>query len=171
MMDIVFPVLASAVACRRRAFCRGSRFCWAHRSSRRAEHVRSSSCSDFVLTFSSGVRAFASRAIRGRRLAYAVIAEPVDAEVDAARIEYRRIHCGVFERIIREGISVGEFPPQNAQASAACLVGAFMEGLVGPLAPESGSVDDKGRTLTDSIATFALRAVSGKEPHDDYPHG
>jgi hypothetical protein len=117
------------------------------------------------------VRAFASLAIRGRRLAYAVIAEPIDAEVDAARIEYRRIHCGVFERIIRECITVGEFPPRNGQASAACLVAALKEGLVGPLAAESESVDDQGRALTDSIATFARRAVSGKEPSDDRSHG
>src|SRR5215470_7222865 len=85
----------------------------------------------------AAVRAFASRALRGRRLAAAVMAEPVDPEVDDVRLEYRRTHYGTFERIIREGIAAGEFPSQDVAASAACLVGAFMEGLVSPLAMES----------------------------------
>ena len=63
----------------------------------------------------AAVRAFASRAIRGRRLAYAVIAEPVDPEVDDARLEYRRILCGAIERIIRDGIEHGEFPPRRSR--------------------------------------------------------
>jgi len=116
----------------------------------------------------AAVRAFASRALRGRRLAYAVLAEPVDPEVDDVRLEYRRIHYGTFERIIREGIATGEFPPQDVPASAACLVGAFMEGLVGPLAMASAQGPGDGAGLIDAIERFALRAVAGKEsPPDD----
>jgi AcrR family transcriptional regulator len=111
----------------------------------------------------AAVRAFASRALRGRRLAYAVIAEPVDPEVDDVRLEYRRIHCSTFERILREGIEEGQFPPQDVAASAACLVGAFIEGLVGPLAMEFPNDHDDGAKLIDTIERFALRAVSGKE--------
>jgi len=112
----------------------------------------------------AAVRAFASRALRGRRLAYAVIAEPVDPEVDDVRLEYRRIHCSTFERIVREGIDEGQFPAQDVAASAACLVGAFIEGLVGPLAMESADRHGDGAKLIDAIERFALRAVSGKEP-------
>lgn len=111
----------------------------------------------------AAVRAFASRALQGRRLAYAVIAEPVDPEVDAVRLEYRRIHCATFERLIGEGIGNGEFPPQDVAASAACLVGAFIEGLVGPLAMESSAASGDGTKLIDAIERFAVRAVSGKE--------
>jgi AcrR family transcriptional regulator len=110
------------------------------------------------------VRAFASRALRGRRLAAAVLAEPVDAEVDNVRLEYRRIHCGTFERIISEGIQAGEFPPQDVSAGAACLVGAFMEGLISPLALESTPNDDESERLIDALVRFALRAISGREP-------
>ena len=109
------------------------------------------------------VRAFASRAIRGRRLAYALIAEPVDPEVDSARLEYRRALGKVFEAILVDGIEAGEFPPQNVEASAACLVGALIEGLVSPLAPNSGVVDNNGEPLIEAIVTFSLRAVSRKE--------
>src|SRR5262245_33409285 len=44
----------------------------------------------------AAVRAFACRAIRGRRLAWAILAEPVDPEVDDVRLEYRRIHYRTF---------------------------------------------------------------------------
>jgi AcrR family transcriptional regulator len=112
----------------------------------------------------AAVRGFASRALRGRRLACAVLAEPVDPEVDDVRLEYRRIHYGTFERIIAEGIRAGEFPPQDVAASAACLVGAFMEGLVSPLAMESPGNEDENARLIDAIVRFALRAVSGRQP-------
>jgi AcrR family transcriptional regulator len=114
----------------------------------------------------AAVRAFASRAIRGRRLASAVLAEPVDPEVDDVRLEYRRIHYGTFERIIREGIAAGEFPSQDVAASAACLVGAFMEGLVSPLAFESAGDDRENASLIDAIVRFAMRAVSGTASPD-----
>jgi AcrR family transcriptional regulator len=108
--------------------------------------------------------AFASRALRGRRLAAAVLAEPVDPEVDDVRLEYRRIHYRTFERIIREGIQAGEFPSQDVSAGAACLVGAFMEGLISPLAMETTSSDEENAGLIDAIVRFALRAISGREP-------
>jgi AcrR family transcriptional regulator len=114
----------------------------------------------------AAVRAFASRAIRGRRLASAVLAEPVDPEVDDVRLEYRRIHYRTFERIIREGIAAGEFPSQDVAASAACLVGAFMEGLVSPLAFESAGDDRENASLIDAIVRFAMRAVSGTASPD-----
>ena len=109
------------------------------------------------------VRAFASRAIRGRRLAYALIAEPVDPEIDSARLEYRRALGQVFEAMIAEGIETGEFAPQNVEASAACLVGALIEGLVGPLAPDSEAVDRESEALVEAIVSFCLRALSNGE--------
>ena len=115
-----------------------------------------------VQRLADAVCAFARRAIQGRRLAYALVGEPVEGEIDAARLEYRRALGDVFARILREGIASGEFPAQDVEASAACLVGALIEGLVGPLAPSSGSVDD-GENLVEAIALFCLRAVSGKD--------
>src|SRR5881394_654686 len=53
------------------------------------------------------VRVFARRAVRARRLAWAMIAEPAEAEVDAARIVTRRAFAEVFERLIREGMDRG----------------------------------------------------------------
>ncbi len=55
----------------------------------------------------SAIQVFASRALRGRRLAYAVIAEPVDPEVETVRLDYRAQLARCFERILREGINAG----------------------------------------------------------------
>ncbi len=107
------------------------------------------------------VRVFARRAVRARRLAWAMIAEPAEPEVDAARLIYRRAFSDVFERLIRDGIAQDEFPQQNAKAAAACLMGALSEGLIGPLAPEAGTLPDT-RALIEQITAFCLQAVSAK---------
>src|SRR5215470_17461492 len=43
------------------------------------------------------LRVFAERAVRARRLAWAMLAEPAEPEVDAARLTYRRAFAEVFE--------------------------------------------------------------------------
>jgi AcrR family transcriptional regulator len=110
---------------------------------------------------SDAVRVFARRAVQARRLAWAMIAEPAEAEVDAERLIYRRAFADVFEKTIRDGIAAGEFPAQNAAASAACVIGALNEGLIGPLAPEAPDLSNT-RALIDSITAFCLQAVSAK---------
>src|SRR5215471_4915810 len=107
------------------------------------------------------IRVFARRAVRARRLAWAMIAEPAEPEVDAARITYRRAFAAVFQGLIEDGIADGEFPAQNPAASAACLMGALNEGLIGPLAPEAGNLPDT-RALVDAITAFCLQAVSAR---------
>jgi len=110
----------------------------------------------------SAIRAFASRALRGRRLAYALIAEPVDPEVESVRLDYRGQLAHCFERILREGIMRGVFPRLDPAVAAACIVGAFMEALVGPLAPAKGTGARADRHLVEEIARFCLRASIGE---------
>lgn len=109
----------------------------------------------------AAIRAFAGRALRGRRLAYALIAEPVDPEVETVRLDYRAQLARCFERVLREGIMRDAFPPLDPAVAAACIVGAFMEALVGPLAPAKGTGPRADRTLVDQITQFCLRASVG----------
>ncbi len=109
----------------------------------------------------SAIRTFASRALRGRRLAYALIAEPVDPEVEAVRLDYRAQLAHGLERILREGIMRGVFPRLDPAVAAACIVGAFMEALVGPLAPTKGTGVRADRHLVEQITQFCLRASVG----------
>ena len=119
------------------------------------------------------IETFAIRALKAPRLAYALIAEPVDPIVERERLSYRFAYAEAFEDLINDGISAGEFVPQNAGTSAAALVGLLTEALVGPLAPhadtfegqlgerESLSVQEKNALLSD-ITQLALRAVGSK---------
>jgi len=109
----------------------------------------------------SAIRTFAGRALRGRRLAYALIAEPVDPEVEAVRLDYRAQLAHCLERILREGIMRGVFPRLDPAVAAACIVGAFMEALIGPLAPAKGTGPRADRHLIEQITTFCLRASIG----------
>lgn len=109
---------------------------------------------------SAAVVSFVRRALAGPNLAYAFIAEPVDPEVDTARIRYRKKFGDVFKAIVVDGMEKGEIPQQDSDASAACLVGAFTEALVGPIGPTTRNTRDKEQ-LTESIRVFCLQAVCG----------
>jgi len=115
------------------------------------------------------VISFAERALEGPNLAYAFIAEPAESEVDAERILCRQQFSDVFRRIVKRGVASGEFPAQPLDVSAACIVGAFTEALVRPVAPQiqgqSAKLNKAGdRRLVASIADFCERAVAGQDP-------
>ena len=110
----------------------------------------------------AAVETFARRALRGRRLAWALIAEPVDPAVEAERLVFRRAYRDVFAEVIRAGVESRELPPQDPELSAAALVGAIGEALVGPVSP-TGAARDPG-ALATSLVEFCIRSVTGKEP-------
>jgi AcrR family transcriptional regulator len=95
---------------------------------------------------------FARRALRNPRLAWALLAEPVDPLVDAERLAYRERYAEVVAETLRAAIEAGEVPDQSVELTAAALVGGCGEVLVGPLSPLAGT-----RPRTDEIVT-ALRA-------------
>ena len=111
------------------------------------------------------IETFVTRALRGRRLAYALIVEPVDPEVEAVRLLYRSQLAQCFERVLREGIMRGAFPQIEPAIAAACIVGALMESLIGPLAPATGPGNSADRDSILQISAFCLRAITGqREP-------
>ncbi|MDX6580858.1 MAG: hypothetical protein QOI10_42 [Solirubrobacterales bacterium] len=110
----------------------------------------------------AAVETFARRALRGRRLAWALIAEPVDPAVEAERLIFRRAYRDAFAGVIEDGVASGELPPQDPATSAAALVGAIGEALVGPVSPTTAARDPE--SLIDSLRDFCIRSVTGKEP-------
>ncbi|WP_028850627.1 TetR/AcrR family transcriptional regulator [Thermocrispum municipale] len=96
---------------------------------------------------------FARRALKAPRLAFALLAEPVDPAVDEERLVYRRAFRDIFAQRIAEGVSAGVLPPQDPQLTAAALVGAVAEALLGPLS--NGDHPD----IVPAMATFTLRAL------------
>jgi len=115
-----------------------------------------------VQRLQDAIKVFASRALQAKQLAYAMIAEPADVEVDTARLEYRRAFGRLFRTLIEEGIRTGELPAQDSEATSACIVGALIEGLIGPLAPDAAKPTQESR-LVDTIVRFCLRAMGARE--------
>jgi AcrR family transcriptional regulator len=107
----------------------------------------------------AAIATFAARALRNRRLAWAVIAEPVDAEVDAVRLTYRRTLAAELEKRVRAAIQGGHLPDQDAALAAPALVGALLEGLIGPLAPAQAGEPAKSRASVQTLTLLALRAL------------
>jgi AcrR family transcriptional regulator len=97
---------------------------------------------------------FARRALQNRRLAWALLAEPVDQLVDAERLAYRERYASLVAAELRAAIDAGEIPAQNEAFTAAALVGACGESLVGPLS----SVCASDHVVT-AIQTFVRRAI------------
>ena len=101
---------------------------------------------------------FARRALRRPRLAWALIAEPVDPLVDAERLAYRARYSELTAQVLRAGIAAGELPEQNVELTAAALVGGCGEALVGPLSPLAASKPAQEEILS-ALGTFVRRAV------------
>jgi AcrR family transcriptional regulator len=101
---------------------------------------------------------FARRALRNPRLAWALIAEPVDPRVDAERLAYRARYAELIAAGLVAGIAAGELPEQNVSLTAAALVGGCGEALVGPLSPLAAS-GPGAEEIVEALRTFVGRAV------------
>ena len=121
----------------------------------------------------AGLERFAARAWDSRRLAFALIAEPVDAEVDEQRLLYREAYAELFVELLQEGVAAGQFRVQQVNLVAACLVGAIAEALVGPLSPPARAAREAGypapslAEVSQALVTFCLRAVGARLPEEE----
>jgi len=93
----------------------------------------------------AGVETFARRALRGRRLAWALLAEPVDPAVEAERLVFRRAYADIFATV-------------TDPITATMLVGALGEALVGPLSPVHGDLDED--VLVAELVAFCVRGAT-----------
>jgi AcrR family transcriptional regulator len=101
------------------------------------------------------IATFAARALNDRRLTWAVLAEPVDANIDALRVEFRRAIASELAWRISVAVSGQHLPDQDARAAAPAIVGALLEGLIGPLASPGNNM----REAVQNITLLSLRAL------------
>lgn len=106
---------------------------------------------------------FSSRALRNPRLAWALIAEPVDPLVEAERLAYRRTYREGLAALLRAGVDAGELPPQDPDLTAAALVGGVGEALVGPTSPLADAPPDADAILV-ALSALVRRAVGATDP-------
>jgi AcrR family transcriptional regulator len=104
----------------------------------------------------AAIMTFAARALRQRRLIFAAIAEPVDAELDAARLVFRRALAGELTLRIAAAMAGGHLPEQDAALAGAALLGLVIEASIGPLAPDATG---RERATAQSLTLVALRAL------------
>ena len=100
------------------------------------------------------IASFSARVLAHRRLAFALMAEPVEPELDSARVRFRRVLSAEFEARIRA--AAGHLPKQDAAIAAPALLGALIEGLVGPLAP---AADHDATARAQALTLLSLRAL------------
>jgi AcrR family transcriptional regulator len=111
------------------------------------------------------VATFSVRALARRRLTWAALAEPVEPEVDAVRLAYRKVLTAEIEARIRACLAGRHLPDQDAALAAPALIGALIEGLVGPLAPPVPDEPAKAREVAQALTLLALRALGVVDAH------
>jgi AcrR family transcriptional regulator len=110
----------------------------------------------------AAVAAHAKRALGRRRLAWALLYEPVDPLLDAERLVHRRKYCRQMAGLLRQAIAAGEIPEQDVELSAAGLVGAVSEALVGPLSPVAGRIASES-DIVAALVRFCRRSVGASQ--------
>src|SRR5262245_48810928 len=105
----------------------------------------------------AAITPFAARALAEPRLAFALIAEPVEPDLDLARTAYRRALAAQFERLVRNAIDGGHLPEQDVALAAATLAGALGAGVVGAFAPVAPANAAAARTRVQAPAPLAPR--------------
>lgn len=105
---------------------------------------------------SAAIEAFAHRADAAPTLAYALMAEPADPAVEAARLVSKRAYQTVFAGVLDAAVAAGEIEPLDTRLAAAAIVGALQEALLGPLGEGRASA-----RLVRDLVTFIVNAVGG----------
>jgi AcrR family transcriptional regulator len=107
----------------------------------------------------AAIATFAMRAVARRRLVLALMAEPIEPELDGALATYRRALAAEFEKLIRKALEDSHLKHQDAALAAPALIGALIEGLIGPLAPPAMHDPAEMRAQVQRLTLFALRAL------------
>ena len=107
----------------------------------------------------AAVTTVAVHVVSNRKLAWGILAEPVDVDVTESRMASRREIAAEMELRIDAAMRAGHLPTQDTALAATALIGALHESLVGPLAPADLDDPAKLRDAVQTITLFALRAV------------
>jgi AcrR family transcriptional regulator len=107
----------------------------------------------------ASIATFAARALRQRKLIWAMIADPAEPDVEAIRVAFRRALADELQTRIAAAMQAGHLPAQDVRLAAAALVGALLEGLIGPLAPETDDDPVRARDAVQALTLLALRAL------------
>jgi AcrR family transcriptional regulator len=108
----------------------------------------------------AAIMGLAARGMRHRRLAFAVLAESVEAGLDDARRAFRKTLADEIATRIAAAIASRHLPEQDAALAAAAVLGVLIETLIGPLAAAAG----RQRDMVQAATLLGLRALGVADP-------
>jgi AcrR family transcriptional regulator len=110
----------------------------------------------------AAVGTFAQRALENPRVAWALLAEPVDPLVDAERLDYRRRYRDLVATLLVAASKQGQVVVDDPDLLAAAIVGGVGEALVGPLSAGKVVGAHARQRLLAQIADFTLNATGAR---------
>lgn len=103
------------------------------------------------------IETFVRRALNSPRLAYALMLEPAEAEVEEARFKTKQMIRETIQQLLEEGQRQGEFQFDDVATTALCIVGAMTFAVIEPLSLTSQRTND---AFSTQVANFCLHAVN-----------
>jgi AcrR family transcriptional regulator len=115
----------------------------------------------------AGIHAFAQRAMKKPRLAYAIALEPTDIEVEEVRLHFHAEFAVQFRRILDSGVAAGEFEVADTQVAAACIFGGIVESMMSLLGaattatgrPAHVKSPRQAAALIDDVVAFCFHGL------------
>lgn len=117
-----------------------------------------------VSALAAWIITFAARALYARRLIWAITGEPVERELDTLRRDFRQSLAAELAARIRAAATGYHLPELDADLAAPAIIGALIEGLIGPLAAAPAH-EAAARVAVQSATLLALRALGVNDAH------
>ena len=111
------------------------------------------------------VTTFVKRAMNSPQLAYSLMFEPVDAELEHERFRSKQMIKQSMKEILAAGKINGEFGFEDLNTAALCVVGAMTFVVIEPLNPSRNVMFDQNYKdyFVKQIAEFCVNAVQVQE--------
>ncbi|WP_333653063.1 TetR/AcrR family transcriptional regulator [Acinetobacter johnsonii] len=111
------------------------------------------------------VTTFVKRAMNSPQLAYSLMFEPVDAELEHERFRSKQLIKQSIKEILAAGKINGEFGFEDLNTAALCVVGAMTFVVIEPLNPSRNVMFDQNYKdyFVKKIAEFCVNAVQVQE--------
>lgn len=107
----------------------------------------------------AAIELYIERAFTNPVLAFAIGAEPVDAEIDAKRLIYRHAYVGILSDVLESGIRDGEFGSQLTLITAGAIFGVLRESLVANLGMTSFDANLTKQQIIAAVQGFIIGGV------------
>jgi AcrR family transcriptional regulator len=123
-----------------------------------AMHAAADAAPGPLSALAASIATFAARARYARQLIWAATGEAVEPELDGLRRAFRQALAAELSARIQAASAGRHLPELDADVAAPAVIGALMEGLIGPLAPPDGDGAAQ-REAVQSATLLALRAL------------